>query len=178
MKNIDSEFFDKMDKIISEAGDCHEKAEFVKIFFNKNLGINDIEDSMINLGRMRSKTFYYLLLSLIIEYSSMLEANEEYCQDIFSSEDFISDNNHSEAIMKLEEKMARIDRKIFYLFIGQVDPLKVNVNAAEEINYYRSEMGKIVGKMTKDTLIVFTNREKQLIFNLLSDIIADDECNN
>jgi hypothetical protein len=175
MKEIDREFFDRVDKIISEAGDYHDKAEFVKTFFEKKLGIEDIEDSMINLGRMRTKTFYYLLLSVIIEYTSMLKTNEK---DIFSSEDFISKNDSSEAKKKLEEKLAKIDRKIFYLFIGQIDPQNVDINAAEEINYYRSEMGRIVGEMTRDTLIVFSNREKQLILNLLSDIIADDEGNN
>jgi hypothetical protein len=178
MKNINSEFFDKLDKIVSEADDYQEKADFVKTFFDKNLGIDDIEDTMINLGRMRTKTFYYLILSAIIEYGSMLENIDRYFQDIFNSEDFTSTNDSSEAKRRLGEKLARIDRKIFYLFIGQIDPQNVDINAAEEINYYRSEMGRIVGEMTKDTLIVFTSREKQLILNLLYDIITDDEINN
>jgi hypothetical protein len=178
MKNINSEFFDRLDKIVSEADDYQEKADFVKTFFEKKLGIDDIEDTMINLGRMRTKTFYYLILAVIAEYSNMLETNEKYLQDIFNSEDFTSKNDSSEAKKRLEEKLARIDRKIFYLFIGQIDPQNVDINAAEEINYYRSEMGRIVGEMTKDTLIVFTSREKQLILNLIYDIITDDEANN
>jgi hypothetical protein len=178
MKNINTEFFDRLDKIVSEADDYQEKADFVKTFFNKNLGIDDIEDTMINLGMMRTKTFYYLILAVIAEYSNMLETNEKYLQDIFNSEDFTSKSDSSEAKKRLEEKLARIDRKIFYLFIGQIDPQNVDINAAEEINYYRSEMGRIVGEMTRDTLIVFTSREKQLILNLLYDIITDDEANN
>jgi hypothetical protein len=161
MKGIDKEFFDRVDRIVSEAGDYREKAEFVKTFFQRRLGIDVIEDSMINFGRMRSKTFYYLILSAIIEYSSMLD-------------DFKSAIDTSEAKKRLESKLSKIDRKIFYLFIGQVDPSEVNINAAEEINYYRAEMGRIVGEMTRDTLIVFTNRERQLILNLISDIISDN----
>jgi hypothetical protein len=178
MKNINSEFFDRMDKIVSEADDYQEKADFVKTFFDKKLGIDDIEDTMINLGRMRTKTFYYLILAVIAEYSNMLETNEKYLQDIFNSEDFTSKDDGCEAKKRLEEKLAMIDRKIFYLFIGQIDPQNVDINAAEAINYYRSEMGRIVGEMTRDTLIVFTSREKQLILNLLYDIITDDEGHN
>lgn len=178
MKNIDNEFFDRMDKIVSEVSDYHEKAEFVKTFFNKKLGIDDIEASMINLGRMRSKTFYYLLLSVIIEYGSMLETNEKSCQDIFSPGYIKSNNDRNEFKKKLEEHLAIKGRKLFYLFVGQIDSSKFKIDAAEEINYYRSEMKQIVGEMANDTLIIFTSREKQLIFDLLSDIIADGEGNN
>jgi hypothetical protein len=178
MKNINSEFFDRLDKIVSEADDYQEKADFVKTFFDKKLGIDDIEDTVINLGRMRTKTFYYLILAVIAEYSNMLETNEKYLQDIFNSEDFTYNNDGSEAKKRLEDKLAKIDRKIYYLFIGQVDPQKININAAEEINNYRSEMGHIVGELAKNTLIVFSNREKHLIYSLISDIIADDEGNN
>ena len=97
MKNINTEFFDRLDKIVSEADDYQEKADFVKTFFDKNLGIDDIEDTMINLGRMRTKTFYYLILSAIIEYGSMLENIDRCFQDIFNSEDFTSKNDSSEA---------------------------------------------------------------------------------
>lgn len=175
MKDIDREFFDKMDKIISNASGYHSEVEFVKTFLSEKLGIADIEDSMIHLGRMRSKTFFYLILSAIVEYRHIMETNERYCQESFISENITSKYDSNEARERLGKKLARIDRKIFYLFIGRVDPSEVNINAAEEINYYRSEMGRIVGEMTKDTLIVFSNHEKQLILNLLSDIISDDE---
>jgi hypothetical protein len=52
---------------------------------------------MINLGRMRSKTLYYLILSAIIEYSGMSNNNEKHCQEGYASK-----NDIQEARKKME----------------------------------------------------------------------------
>jgi len=74
--------------------------------------------------------------------------------------------------------LAKIDRNIFYLFIGQVDPLEININALHEINKYRTEIGRFMGDMAKDTLIIFSNRENDLLINIISNIISDYEADD
>jgi len=178
MKNIEKEFFNKMDKIILETVDYHEKTEFVRNFFKKELEIDDIDESEINLGRMKTKTFFYLLLSLIVEYGKMVESHEEYIQDFFSSGDSKTGNDGNQDYKK--KTVAEIDinsKKAYYLSVGKIDPSRFNIKG-EEISYYRSEMERIGVDLGKDAFIIFQPQDKELIFNLISDIIADYEGDN
>ena len=84
-------FFNQIDLIISLIDGNRRKIEFIKTFFKEELGIDDIENSLISFEKMNSKVFFYLLLSLVIEYSYNLENNNGSHQDFFSSGDSTSD---------------------------------------------------------------------------------------
>ena len=73
-------FFTQMEQLIPLLDDNQRKTEFVKAFCNRELGIDDIENSMISFKRMNSKVFYYLLLSLLIDYCNEHETNDRYFQ--------------------------------------------------------------------------------------------------
>jgi hypothetical protein len=66
-------FFSQMDMIINLIDGNRRKTEFIKTFFKDELGIVDIENSVISFEKMNSKVFFYLLLSLVIEYADNLE---------------------------------------------------------------------------------------------------------
>ena len=78
-----SKFFIQMERDIPLLDWNQRKTEFVKAFFKKELGIDDIENSLISFEKMNSKVFFYLLLSLVIEYSDCLETHVRSPQDFF-----------------------------------------------------------------------------------------------
>lgn len=78
-------FFTQMERVIPLLDDNQRKTEFVKAFCKKELGIDNIENSMISFEKMNSKVFFYLLLSLVIEYSDCLETHVRSPRDFFSS---------------------------------------------------------------------------------------------
>jgi hypothetical protein len=80
-------FFTKMERIIPLLDGNQEKTEFVKAFFKKELGIDEIENSMISLKRMNSKVFYYLFLSLLIDFSNNMEIQDKIIEDSLDSRD-------------------------------------------------------------------------------------------
>lgn len=83
-------FFTQMERIIPLIDGNQRKSEFIKAFFKKELGIDDIENSMISFKRMNSKVFYYLILTLLIDYCNEFETNDKYNQDKSGSDEFSS----------------------------------------------------------------------------------------
>ncbi len=88
--NDKDKFFTQMERIIPLIDGNQRKSEFVRAFFSRELGIDDIENSMISIGRISSKMFYYLLLSVIIDYCNEFETNDKYNQDKSGSDEFSS----------------------------------------------------------------------------------------
>ena len=82
-------FFTRMERNIPLLDGNQRKTEFVKAFFKKELGIDEIENSMISFKRMNSKVFYYLLLSLLIDYDNEIGCKDKHIQGLFGSGDSI-----------------------------------------------------------------------------------------
>ena len=78
-------FFIQMEQLIPLIDGNQRKSEIVKAFCNRELGIDDIENSMVSFKRMNSKVFYYFLLSLLIDYCNETESNDKYTQGLFGS---------------------------------------------------------------------------------------------
>ena len=76
-----------MERIIPLLDGNQRKSEFVKAFFKKELGIDDVENSMISFKRMNSKVFYFLLLALLIDFSNNMEIHDKIIRDIVDSGD-------------------------------------------------------------------------------------------
>ena len=83
-------FFTQMERLIPLIDGNQRKSEFVKAFCNRELGIDDIENSMISFKRMNSMVFYYLLLSLLIDFGNSMETHEIIIQDFVGSGDSTS----------------------------------------------------------------------------------------
>jgi len=64
----DNDFFGYLDFAITYIKDSESKIKFLEGFFKNALGIDDIEDSIVTIGEMRSKTLFYLMLLMIITY--------------------------------------------------------------------------------------------------------------
>jgi hypothetical protein len=65
-------FQNQMEQIIIHYGDedVKRKIEFVKNFLKENFQIDEFDNSYIEIERVHSKTYMWLLLSLIIEYET------------------------------------------------------------------------------------------------------------
>lgn len=70
-------FFTQMERVIHLIDSNQKKSEFVEAFFKRELGIDDIDNSEISFKRMNSKVFFYLLLSLVIDFSNNLETDDK-----------------------------------------------------------------------------------------------------
>jgi hypothetical protein len=80
-------FYDQKEQIIILYGndDTKGKIEFVKSFLKENFGVDEFEDSFLEIDRLHVKRLMWLLVTLIIEYESLKQNPNEQVSRLYES---------------------------------------------------------------------------------------------
>lgn len=72
-------FYNQMEQILLLYGndEIREKMDFAKNFLSVNFQINEFESSYIEIEKLHSKRFMWLLVSILIDYEAMKENPKE-----------------------------------------------------------------------------------------------------
>jgi hypothetical protein len=75
MKKLERDsFYSQMEDILPNMSEQDQsKIVFVKTFLSKRFQVDDVENSFINIERLGTKTFLYLLFTMIVEYENRVK---------------------------------------------------------------------------------------------------------
>lgn len=143
----DTDFFNYMKFACNWIEGAEVKVKFLESYFKNNLNVDDIENSFIVLDKMRTKTFFYLIMSVLIEYELQRKGIDK----------------------RKEEKEE--DSNLYYLHAGKVDTSRLDLDG-KDINFYNSDLEDIGVDLGKDSLIVFPFRDTMKVLDYINQVLT------
>ena len=149
----DKYYFNYMDFAIQLIEGSERKIEFLERYFKNYLKIDEIEDSSVVFEKMRTKTLFYLILSILIEF----EDDQRKRKDFKAVEDNKND--------------------LYYLHVGHINPTKIKF-LDRELIFCDPELEEVGVDLGKDTLMFFTYDKTKATLNYVNRVIDDLEREN
>jgi hypothetical protein len=171
MKKSDREkYYDQVERMIFQSGDEDDMwiIEYVENILKTEWRVEDIENSIVKIPTLHSKSLIYLLASVIIGYEFMKRKEKEIVSLYYSL------GGVPPYLMNSEEekvgKMKRIEKDTWYAEVNVEDIFPIDEFTTEEVKFLEPFLDKVHIDLEHNKEIIISTKQ---IIHLLTGIIRE-----
>ena len=152
-------FYDQIERVIMLYGndDMKKKIEYVKKFLFENFGVEDFDNSYIEIDRIHSKRLMWLFVSLIIDYETTKENPKEQLSKLNGLGDSTSQKSRIPEKTGMQEKYKSLEVKDIFL---------IEELTAEDVEFIEQFLQKTNVDLESEDNFKFVISTSQMIYLL------------